>query len=61
MSRPRLNTIYIANHSRWKSFAVEEMNCNLLENIHSYMVALCGQALLLRGIMAVSLDKFHSY
>ena len=31
------------------------MNCNLLENIHSCMVALCGQTLLHRGIMAVSL------
>ena len=29
---------YIANCSRWKSFAVVEINCNSLENIHGCMV-----------------------
>ena len=34
--------LYIANHSRYKIFPVEEMNCNSLENIHGYMVLLCN-------------------
>ena len=36
---------YIANRSRWKSFAVVEINCNSLENIHGCMVILYGQLL----------------
>ena len=41
-----------------KSFKVEnfcgvEMNCNLLENIHSCMLVLCGQSLLYRCIIAI--------
>ena len=32
---------YIAYRLRWKSFAVEEMNCNSLENICGCMVVLC--------------------
>ena len=39
---------YIANYSRWKSFAVAELNCNSLENIHSWTVVLHGQGLLHR-------------
>ena len=38
---------------------VEEMNYNLLENIHDCMVVLCGQTLLYRGIfIANSLENF---
>ena len=37
---------------------VEEMNCDSLENIHSCMVVLCGQSLLHRSIIAISLEKF---
>ena len=40
-----------------KSFKVEnfcgvEVNCNSLDNVHGYMVVLCGQTLLHRGIIA---------
>ena len=35
------NVPYIADHLRWKSFTVEEMNCNLLENFCSCVVVLC--------------------
>ena len=37
-------TTYIANHSKWKNFAVVELNCNLLENIHGCTAVLYGQA-----------------
>ena len=40
---------------------IEEMNCNLLENICGCMVALCGQSLLHKGIIANSLENFHTY
>ena len=33
--------LYSANFSWWKSFAVEEMNYNSLENIYGCMVVLC--------------------
>ena len=36
--------IYIANHLRWKSFTVAELNYNLLENIHGWMAVLHGKA-----------------
>ena len=49
---------YIANFSRWISFAVEEMNCNSLENICGCMVVLCGQSLLHRDIITDSLESF---
>ena len=49
---------YVANRLRWKSFVVAEMNCNLLENIHSCM---CGQTLLHRGIITISLEKYCGY
>ena len=35
-------TIYIANFSKWKTFAVAKLNCNSLENIHGWMVVLYG-------------------
>ena len=50
---------YIANCSRWKSFAVEEINCNSLENICGCMVVLCGQSLLHRHIITDSLENFR--
>ena len=37
------------------------MNFNLLENIHGCIVVLCGQNLLHKGIIAISLEDFHSY
>ena len=46
------------NHSRWKSFAVVEMNCNSLENVHGCMVILCGQTLLHSGIIAIYRKSF---
>ena len=36
--RPSITISYIAN---WKGFAVEEMNCNVLENICVCMIVLC--------------------
>ena len=39
---------YVANHLRWKSFAVAELNCNSLVNICSWTVVLHGQSLLHR-------------
>ena len=33
----------------------------MLENIYGYMVVLCGQTLLHKGIIANSLEKFHAY
>ena len=32
-----------------------------LKNIHSYMEILCGQTLLHRGIITISLENFCSY
>ena len=32
---------YIVSCLRWKSLAIVELNCNLLENIHGCMVVLC--------------------
>ena len=52
--------LYIAGYLGWSS-AVVEMNCNLLENICSCMAVLCGQTLLHRSIITVSLKKFHGY
>ena len=52
---------YIAICSRWKSFTVEEMNFNSLENIHSCMIVLCSQTLLHKGIIANSLETFCVY
>ena len=47
---------------RGRKFCVlVEMNCNLLESICGYMVILCGQTLLHRSIIAISLEKFHGY
>ena len=40
--------LYIANHSRWKSFAVAKLDCNSLENIRGWMAVLYGQSLLHR-------------
>ena len=40
--------MYIANRSRWKSFAVEKLNCNSLENIRGWMVIFYGQDILHR-------------
>ena len=40
--------IYIANHLRWKSFAVAKLNYNLLETISGWTVVLYGQSLLYR-------------
>ena len=45
-----------------KSFKVEnfcgvEMNCNSLDNIHGYMVVLCGQILLHRDIIVTVTDQ----
>ena len=37
-----------------------EMKCNLLENIHSCMAVLCGQTLLHRGIITISLENFFA-
>ena len=37
---------------------VIEVNCNSLENICGCMVVLCGQILLHKGIIAISLEKF---
>ena len=34
----------IANRSRWKSFTVVELNCNSLENVHSWMVVCMAKA-----------------
>ena len=42
-----VNTV-IANCSRWKSFVVAKLNCNLLENICSWIVVMYGQNLLHR-------------
>ena len=53
--------LYIANHLCWKSFAVVEMNCNLLKNICGCMVILCGQIQLHRGNITISLEKFRCY
>ena len=39
---------YITNRSRWKSFAVTELNCNSLEYTYSWTVVLHGQGLLHR-------------
>ena len=44
-----------------ESFIVEKMDCNLLENIHGWMVVLCGQTLLYKGIIANSLENFCIY
>ena len=52
---------YIANCSRWKSFAVVELNCNLLENIRGCTIVLCGQILLHRGTIAITPEKFGGY
>ena len=51
----------MANRLRWKGFAIVEMECNSLEKIHSCMVVhvLCGQTLLHRGIIAISLEVFN--
>ena len=49
----------MANRLRWKGFAIVEMECNSLEKIHSCMVVLCGQTLLHRGIIAISLEEFN--
>ena len=40
-----------------KNFAVVELKCNSLENIHGCMVILCGQTLLHGGIIAISMEK----
>ena len=45
-----------------KSFKVEnfcgvEMNCNSLDNIHGYMVVLCGQILLHSDIIVTVTDQ----
>ena len=53
-----IDNIY-SNCSRWKSFAVEEMNCNSLENICGCMVVLFGQSLLCRDIITDSLESFR--
>ena len=47
----------------FKSFEVEssvaiEMNCNLLENIHSYIVILCGQTVLHRTLLLFHWKSF---
>ena len=47
----------MANRLRWKGFATVEMECNSLEKIRSCMVVLCGQTLLHRGIIAISLEE----
>ena len=39
---------YIANRSRWISFAAAKLNCNSLENICGWTVVLYGQSLLHR-------------
>ena len=49
---------YIANHSRRKSYAVVEMNSNSLENNHGFLVVLCDQIILHRGIIAISLEGY---
>ena len=51
-----LLTLCIANCSWWKNFTVEEMNYNLLENIHGCMIVLCT---LRKGIIANLLEKFR--
>ena len=37
---------YIANHSRWKSFTVAELNCNSQKNFCGWTIVLHGQGLL---------------
>ena len=49
----------MANRLRWKGFATVEMECNSLEKIRSCTVVLCGQTLLHRGIIAISLEVFN--
>ena len=49
---------YIANRLRWKSFVIAKLNCNFLENIHSWTVVLHGQSLFAQ---AISLEKFRGY
>ena len=51
----------LPNCSRWKSFVIIEMVYNLLENTCGCMVVLCGQTLLHREIIAVSLEQFCGY
>ena len=60
-TRRTSHLLYIVNRSRWKSFVAVEMKCNLLENIHSCMAVLCGQTLLHRGIITISLEKFCGF
>ena len=40
-----------------KNFAVVELKCNSLENIHGRMVILCGHTILHGGIIAISMEK----
>ena len=47
---------YIANCSRWKWFAVVNLNYNSLKNICSCMIVLYGQTLLHRNFIAISLE-----
>ena len=49
---------YIVNHLRWKSFVVEEMDCNSLENIGGSIIVFYDQTLLHKGIIANSLESF---
>ena len=45
------------------SFMVAELNCNFLETIYGYVhgIVLCGQTVLHRSIIAISLEKFCCY
>ena len=45
------------------SFVVTELNCNFLETICGYVhsIVLCGQTLMHRSIIAISLEKFCGY
>ena len=49
-----LLVLYIANCSRWKSFAVAELNFKLLENICNWMVVCMARPI----PTAISLEKF---
>ena len=46
-----VDILYIANRSRWRSFAVAKLNCNSLENICGWTVVLYGQSLFIAQVI----------